>query len=208
MIGMGGRCLGHPAMPVPDGLLPSHVAAQGVGMARLGGPGHIGPACRRVSTIAMSTIAMSTIGVTTLGVGTLGMRIMGMTLIGMSDIRLCDIRMRSVCGARLRRTGFCRNCITGSVCAGCLCSRGILAGRTGPGCAGLHRGAGRSGNIGTLHFVPGVVIDAGRFLPACADPVGLRPPERLRPGCPLGYLVSCHHTPPLALGCRCPASAS
>ena len=193
MIGMGGRCLGHPAMPVPDGLLPSHVAAQSVGMARLGGPGHIGaPRCR------VSSIAVSTIGVTTLGV-----RIMGMTLIGMSDIRLCG-----VCDTGIRRTGFCRNCITGSVCAGCLCSRGILAGRTGPGCAGFHRGAGRSGNIGTLHFVPGVVIDAGRFLPACADPVGLRPPERLRPGCPLGYLVSCHHTPPLALGCRCPASAS
>ena len=200
MIGMGGRCLGHPAMPVPDGLLPSHVAAQSVGMARLGGPGHIGPACRRVSTIAMSTI----------GVTTLGVRIMGMTLIGMSDIRIgmSDIRLCGVCDTGIRRTGFCRNCITGSVCAGCLCSRGILAGRTGPGCAGLHRGAGRSGNIGTLHFVPGVVIDAGRFLPACADPVGLRPPERLRPGCPLGYLVSCHHTPPLALGCRCPASAS
>lgn len=193
MIGMGGRCLGHPAMPVPDGLLPSHVAAQSVGMARLGGPGHIGaPRCR------VSSIAVSTIGVTTLGV-----RIMGMTLIGMSDIRLCG-----VCDTGIRRTGFCRNCITGSVCAGCLCSRGILAGRTGPGCAGLHRGAGRSGNIGTLRFVPDVVIGTGRFLPACADPVGLRPPERLRPGCPLGYLVSCHHTPPLALGCRCPASAS
>ena len=195
MIGMGGRCLGHPAMPVPDGLLPSHVAAQSVGMARLGGPGHIGaPRCR-----------VSSIGVTTLGV-----RIMGMTLIGMSDIRIgmSDIRLCGVCDTGIRRTGFCRNCITGSVCAGCLCSRGILAGRTGPGCAGLHRGAGRSGNIGTLHFVPGVVIDAGRFLPACADPVGLRPPQRLRPGCPLGYLVSCHHTPPLALGCRCPASAS
>lgn len=193
MIGMGGRCLGHPAMPVPDGLLPSHVAAQSVGMARLGGPGHIGAARCRVSSIAVSSI----------GVTTLGVRIMGMTLIGMSDIRLCG-----VCDTGIRRTGFCRNCITGSVCAGCLCSRGILAGRTGPGCAGLHRGAGRSGNIGTLHFVPGVIIDAGRFLPACADPVGLRPPERLRPGCPLGYLVSCHHTPPLALGCRCPASAS
>lgn len=193
MIGMGGRCLGHPAMPVPDGLLPSHVAAQSVGMARLGGPGHIGaPRCR------VSSIAVSTIGVTTLGV-----RIMGMTLIGMSDIRLCG-----VCDTGIRRTGFCRNCITGSVCAGCLCSRGILAGRTGPGCAGLHRGAGRSGNIGTLRFVPDVVIGTGRFLPACADPVGLRPPQRLRPGCPLGYLVSCHHTPPLALGCRCPASAS
>lgn len=193
MIGMGERCLGHPAMPVPDGLLPSHVAAQSVGMARLGGPGHIGaPRCR------VSSIAVSTIGVTTLGV-----RIMGMTLIGMSDIRLCG-----VCDTGIRRTGFCRNCITGSVCAGCLCSRGILAGRTGPGCAGLHRGAGRSGNIGTLRFVPDVVIGTGRFLPACADPVGLRPPQRLRPGCPLGYLVSCHHTPPLALGCRCPASAS
>ena len=193
MIGMGGRCLGHPAMPVPDGLLPSHVAAQSVGMARLGGPGHIGaPRCR------VSSIAVSTIGVTTLGV-----RIMGMTLIGMSDIRLCG-----VCDTGIRRTGFCRNCITGSVCAGCLCSRGILASRTGPGCAGLHRGAGRSGNIGTLRFVPDVVIGTGRFLPACADPVGLRPPQRLRPGCPLGYLVSCHHTPPLALGCRCPASAS
>lgn len=198
MIGMGGRCLGHPAMPVPDGLLPSHVAAQSVGMARLGGPGHIGAPRCRVSSIAVSSIGVSSIGVTTLGV-----RIMGMTLIGMSDIRLCG-----VCDTGIRRTGFCRNCITGSVCAGCLCSRGILAGRTGPGCAGLHRGAGRSGNIGTLHFVPGVVIDAGRFLPACADPVGLRPPQRLRPGCPLGYLVSCHHTPPLALGCRCPASAS
>lgn len=193
MIGMGERCLGHPAMPVPDGLLPSHVAAQSVGMARLGGPGHIGAARCRVSSIAVSSI----------GVTTLGVRIMGMTLIGMSDIRLCG-----VCDTGIRRTGFCRNCITGSVCAGCLCSRGILAGRTGPGCAGLHRGAGRSGNIGTLHFVPGVVSGTGRFLPAGTDPVGLRPPQRLRPGCPLGYLVSCHHTPPLALGCRCPASAS
>ena len=200
MIGMGGRRLGHPAMPVPDGLLPSHVAAQSVGMARLGGPGHIGaPRC------CVSSIAVSSIGVTTLGV-----RIMGMTLIGMSDIRIdmSDIRLCGVCDTGIRRTGFCRNCITGSVCAGCLCSRGILAGRTGPGCAGLHRGAGRSGNIGTLRFVPDVVIGTGRFLPACADPVGLRPPQRLRPGCPLGYLVSCHHTPPLALGCRCPASAS
>ena len=193
MIGMGGRCLGHPAMPVPDGLLPSHVAAQSVGMARLGGPGHIGAARCRVSSIAVSSI----------GVTTLGVRIMGMTLIGMSDIRLCG-----VCDTGIRRTGFCRNCITGSVCAGCLCSRGILAGRTGPGCAGLHRGAGRSGNIGTLHFVPDVVIGAGRILPAGTDPVGLCAPERLRPGCPLGYLVSCHYTPPLALGCRCPASAS
>ena len=193
MIGMGGRCLGHPAMPVPDGLLPSHVAAQSVGMARLGGPGHIGAARCRVSSIAVSSI----------GVTTLGVRIMGMTLIGMSDIRLCG-----VCDTGIRRTGFCRNCITGSVCAGCLCSRGILAGRTGPGCAGLHRGAGRSGNIGTLRFVPDVVIGAGRILPAGTDPVGLCAPERLRPGCPLGYLVSCHYTPPLALGCRCPASAS
>ena len=200
MIGMGGRCLGHPAMPVPDGLLPSHVAAQSVGMARLGGPGHIGaPRCR------VSSIAVSSIGVTTLGV-----RIMGMTLIGMSDIRIGmgDIRLCGVCDTGIRRTGFCRNCITGSVCAGCLCSRGILAGRTGPGCAGLHRGAGRSGNLGVLMSFARRVIGAGRFLPACADPVGLRPPQRLRPGCPLGYLVSCHHTPPLALGCRCPASAS
>ena len=193
MIGMGGRCLGHPAMPVPDGLLPSHVAAQSIGMARLGGPGHIGaPRC------CVSSIAVSSIGVTTLGV-----RIMGMTLIGMSDIRLCG-----VCGASIRRAGFCRNRITGGICATCLCTRGILAGRTGPGGAGLHRGAGRSGNIGTLRFVPDVVIGTGRFLPAGTDPVGLRPPQRLRPGCPLGYLVSCHHTPPLALGCRCPASAS
>ena len=197
---MGRRCLGHPAMPVPDGLLPPHVAAQSVGMARLGGPGHIGTARRRVSTIAMSTI-----GVTTLGVGTMGVRIMGMTLIGMSGIRLCGICGRSIC-----RAGFCRKRIgTGGVCAGCLCTRGILAGRTSPGCAALHRpGAGRSGNIGTLRFVPDVVIGTGRFLPAGTDPVGLRPPQRLRPGCPLGYLVSCHHTPPLALGCRCPASAS
>ena len=201
MIGMGGRCLGHPAMPVPDGLLPSHVAAQSVGMARLGGPGHIGAARCRVSSIAVSSI----------GVTTLGVRIMGMTLIGMSDIRIgmSDIRLCGVCDTGIRRTGFCRNCITGSVCAGCLCTRGILVGRTSPGCAALHRpGAGRSGNIGTLRFVPDVVIGTGRFLPAGTDPVGLRPPERLRPGCPLGYLVSCHHTPPLALGCRCPASAS
>ena len=89
MIGMGGRCLGHPAMPVPDGLLPSHVAAQSVGMARLGGPGHIGAARCRVSSIAVSSI----------GVTTLGVRIMGMTLIGMSDIRIGmgDIRLCGVC---------------------------------------------------------------------------------------------------------------
>lgn len=60
MVGMCRRCLGRAAMSVPDGLLPAHIGAHGVGMARPGSAGHIGPARCHMATLCMNALCNTT----------------------------------------------------------------------------------------------------------------------------------------------------